>query len=108
MKRLGLFLIALTSVSFTAAADNGDRKQIPARIELHPIQSLTLSDQQFLKGEAEGKPVTATLTFPYLTVKKAHRTNLVEENQQPLAFTPHTITAPVGAFGITTIRLQTR
>src|SRR5713226_3479237 len=33
-------------------------KQIAARTELHQIQTMTLSDQQFLKGESAGKPVT--------------------------------------------------
>lgn len=33
-------------------------KQIAARTELHQIQTLTLSDQQFLKGDAAGTPVT--------------------------------------------------
>ena len=35
-------------------------KDIAARTELHAIQTLTLSDTQFLKGDAEAKPVTTT------------------------------------------------
>jgi dienelactone hydrolase len=35
-------------------------KDIAARTELHDIQTLTLSDQHFLKGEADGKPTTLT------------------------------------------------
>lgn len=35
-------------------------KQIAARTELYQIQTLTLSDQQFLKGDTGGKPVTIT------------------------------------------------
>src|SRR5258708_26637068 len=31
-----------------------------ARTELHEIQTLTLSDQQFLNGDTGGKPVTIT------------------------------------------------
>lgn len=31
---------------------------LPARTELHPIPSLTLTDAQFLRGEADGPPVT--------------------------------------------------
>jgi dienelactone hydrolase len=33
-------------------------KEIAARTELYQIQTLTLSDQQFLKGDVGGKPVT--------------------------------------------------
>jgi len=29
---------------------------LPIRIELHPVQTLTLTDAQFLRGEAEGQP----------------------------------------------------
>jgi hypothetical protein len=57
--------------------------------------------------ETEGKDVTATLTLPHLTIKKAYRTNIVEENEGKATFTEHTITVPVKAFGITTIRFQT-
>jgi dienelactone hydrolase len=39
------------------AVDDASR-QIAARIELHPIQSLTLSDRDFLLGDAAGTPVT--------------------------------------------------
>jgi len=56
--------------------------------------------------ETEGEPVAATVTLPHLTIKKAYRTNLVEENKGELTFTPHEVSAPVKAFGITTIRLQ--
>jgi len=35
-------------------------KEIAAKVELHAFPSLTLSDQQFLSGAADGKPVTMT------------------------------------------------
>jgi len=38
------------------AAQDSNTSQLAARIELHAIQSLTLSDEQFLKGDAAGKP----------------------------------------------------
>lgn len=57
--------------------------------------------------ETEGKSVTATISLPHVTVRKAYRTDLVEENQGELSITPHTIEAPVGGFGIATIRFQT-
>jgi dienelactone hydrolase len=37
-----------------------DAKQIAARVELHAIPTLTLSDQQFLSGYANGKAATVT------------------------------------------------
>jgi len=33
-------------------------KDVAARVELYPIPSLTISDRQFLNGDADGKPVT--------------------------------------------------
>ena len=35
-------------------------KEIAAKVELHTFPSLTLSDQQFLSGATDGKPVTMT------------------------------------------------
>jgi dienelactone hydrolase len=51
----------LLSVSPTQAQANP--KEIAARVELHAFPSLTLSDQQFLSGDASGKPVTMTGEF---------------------------------------------
>ncbi|GAG20667.1 unnamed protein product, partial [marine sediment metagenome] len=55
--------------------------------------------------ETEGDAVTAAVTLPHLTIKKAYLTNLVEENKEELPFTEHKITAHIEAFGITTVRL---
>src|SRR5260370_31030124 len=44
----------------SAGAADTPSKQIAARTELYQIQTLTLSDQQFLKGDTGGKPVTIT------------------------------------------------
>jgi len=38
-------------------------KEIASRVELYPIPSLTISDQQFLTGDANGKPVTVAGEF---------------------------------------------
>src|ERR1700693_5083353 len=46
------------SVSPSAWAADVASKQIAARTELYSILTLTLSDQEFLTGEAGGKPVT--------------------------------------------------
>jgi dienelactone hydrolase len=52
---------SLLSVSPSPAQTNP--KEIAARVELHAFPSLTLSDQQFLNGDASGKPVTMTGEF---------------------------------------------
>ena len=57
--------------------------------------------------ETEGKRTTATLTMPYLNIKKVYRTNLVEENEHELTFTDNRIEVSLDAFGITTIRIKT-
>jgi alpha-mannosidase len=56
--------------------------------------------------ETEGEAATATVTLPHLTIREAHRTNVVEENQEALDAGSHKIKAPVKAFGIATVRLQ--
>jgi dienelactone hydrolase len=52
---------SLLSVSPSPAQTNP--KEIAARVELHAFPSLTISDQQFLSGDANGKPVTMTGEF---------------------------------------------
>jgi dienelactone hydrolase len=51
-----LSLIFLVQVLVTTKDSAGE--QIAARFELHAVQTLTLSDQQFLAGDGNGKPVT--------------------------------------------------
>ncbi|WP_410053233.1 dienelactone hydrolase family protein [Bradyrhizobium sp. SZCCHNR1098] len=51
-----MLLTAFGSVS--SAHAQGIPKDTPARIEMYPIPSLTLSDRQFLSGDDNGKPVT--------------------------------------------------
>ena len=51
--------VACAVPSAIHAADVGS-KSIAARVEIHSVQSLTISDQQFLTGDAGGKPVAVT------------------------------------------------
>src|SRR4051812_27042109 len=52
------FLFSLLSLVGTELMAQ-DLKHVAARIEVHPVHTLTLSDEQFLKGEG-GKPATVT------------------------------------------------
>ena len=51
---------ALFVLPLAIAAQEPASSQIAVRTELHPIQTLTLSDQQFLKGDSEAKVVTVS------------------------------------------------
>ena len=90
-----------------------DRKMSFCQVDKPNVFLLTLKRAEDGDGiivrliETEGKDATATLTIPHLTIKQAYQTNLVEENKGKATFTEHTITAPIKAFGITTIRIQT-
>ena len=59
--KLTVGLLASSLLSFAASADALATKDLPVRIELHPFQTLTLSDQQFLTG-AVGSPATPVAT----------------------------------------------
>lgn len=57
---------AMAVVFATAAALAGEKEYVPARIELHSFASVWITDQQFLSGNANGKPITvgAALKIP--------------------------------------------
>jgi dienelactone hydrolase len=53
--------IAIVAGTLPAAkAEEAGSKDFAARTELHQIATLTLSDRQFLEGDANGKPMTIT------------------------------------------------
>jgi dienelactone hydrolase len=56
-------LVAFGVMPTAVHAEDSAIKQIAARVELHAIPSLTLSDQQFLAGDAGGKAVNVTGEF---------------------------------------------
>lgn len=60
MKQLTTSVLAMFAIAVaqTAAAADAVSKDTPARIEAIPIQTLTVSDEQFLKGDAYGRPTT--------------------------------------------------
>jgi dienelactone hydrolase len=51
-------IVALLVALPPAWAADSALKQVAPRTELHLVQTLTLSDQQFLKGDSAGEPVT--------------------------------------------------
>jgi dienelactone hydrolase len=53
-----MFMTAVVALAPSSRADEGALKTLAARTELHAIQTLTLSDQQFLRGDQQGQPVT--------------------------------------------------
>jgi dienelactone hydrolase len=58
----GIVCGALALPAFDAGAQSLP-KDAAARVELYPIPTLTLSDQQFLTGSADGKPATVSGEF---------------------------------------------
>src|SRR6201991_2246123 len=52
-----------TLLAVTAASAQSMPKEVAARVEIYAIPSLTISDQQFLTGDANGKPVTVAGEF---------------------------------------------
>jgi dienelactone hydrolase len=55
---VSLLVAFAAAVAQPADAADAISKDTPARIEAIPIQTLTLSDEQFLKGDAYGRPTT--------------------------------------------------
>ncbi|MCX7177175.1 MAG: dienelactone hydrolase family protein [Proteobacteria bacterium] len=56
-------ILLLLCFSTSALAQDAATKQIAARTELHSIPTLTLSDEQFLKGDAGGKETVVSGHF---------------------------------------------
>jgi dienelactone hydrolase len=63
MRALYSAIIAAWTITVTAQAEDLSTKRIAARVELHSIPSLTISDQQFLTQDANGEQVTVTGEF---------------------------------------------
>ncbi|MEA2949634.1 MAG: hypothetical protein QOI40_4964 [Alphaproteobacteria bacterium] len=60
---ISAILVTFAAMPLAARAEDAANKEIAARVELHAIPSLTLSDQQFLSGDPNGKAVTVTGEF---------------------------------------------
>jgi dienelactone hydrolase len=60
MNRLGLIALLSISLATTLAVAEPISHDMAARTELHSIETLTLSDAQFLSGDTNGKATTTT------------------------------------------------
>jgi dienelactone hydrolase len=60
---LAFFSLSATLAATLALAQSADIKSVPSRIEVHTFPSLTITDTQFLNGDANGKSVTLTGTL---------------------------------------------
>jgi dienelactone hydrolase len=59
-RHLAAALVAAALLPFAATADTLAAKDMPVRMELHPIPTLWISDQQFLTGDKSGRQVTVS------------------------------------------------
>jgi len=60
MRAWSFALAAAVALPIAAQAEDAALKAVAARVEIHAIPSLTISDQQFLTGDTDGKQVTVT------------------------------------------------
>lgn len=59
MRRIaGAVLAAVSLTAMEALAQPIAPRDLPVRVEIYPISTFTLTDQQFLMGDSSGKPVT--------------------------------------------------
>jgi dienelactone hydrolase len=58
MKHAAALAVILAMIGALSAAAEPIAKNIAARVEAIPVQTLTISDEQFLKGDAYGRPTT--------------------------------------------------
>ena len=58
-----LVLAAITTIGFLQPGSAEELKQMAARTEVHPLQTLTISDQQFLTGDDKGEQTTLAAQF---------------------------------------------
>lgn len=56
--RLLTLIAGVFALVTPVAAQVANRNELPARVELHPIPTLWISDQQFLTGDDKGRQVT--------------------------------------------------
>jgi hypothetical protein len=55
---IGLLMLAVAVGQTVAVSADNTSKELAARVEAIPVQTLTVTDEQFLKGDAHGRPTT--------------------------------------------------
>jgi hypothetical protein len=55
---IGLLMLAVAFGQTLAVSANHTSKDLAARIEAIPVQTLTITDEQFLKGDEYGRPTS--------------------------------------------------
>src|SRR6266480_3740956 len=65
MKKLAISVLVLLAIAIaqSVVVANTLSKDVAGRIEAIPIQTLTISDQQFLNGDLSGRPTTIAGTL---------------------------------------------
>src|SRR5499427_611206 len=58
MKPAAAFAVTLAMIAAQPAPAEPIAKNMAARVEAIPVQTLTISDEQFLKGDTYGRPTT--------------------------------------------------
>jgi len=97
---------------------NGEKKgslpvsQSFCRIDQRNVLLLTLKEAEDGDGliirllETEGRETTVKVRLPFLRIKNAYQTNLVEENEKRIRVRKDTIAVHIRPFGISTIRVR--
>lgn len=79
----------------------------PANVFLLTLKQAEDGDGILLRLiETTGQAATANVTLPHVTITKAFRANLVEENQSELPGSPHQIAVPITPFQTVTLRIH--
>ena len=55
---IGLLMLAVAVGQTVAVSADNTSKELAARVEAIPVQTMTVTDEQFLKGDAHGRPTT--------------------------------------------------
>ena len=55
---IGLLMLTVAFEQTVRVSADNTSKELAARVEAIPVQTLTVTDEQFLKGDAYGRPTT--------------------------------------------------